>query len=228
MAGLVFGGWIALPRKEAPLSLGGDITRSMESTRARTAAGVERQRLTQPNGWWAMALLIATEATLFGSLIASYFYLRFQAPSWPPPGVPSPSVALPLVLTGILVATTVPMYAATRAAGGAARVRAAWWLVALAAAVQAGYLGVQIHLFISDLQDFSPAANAYGSIYFTLLAVHHAHVAIGLVLDSWILWKLGRGLTNYRLVGLRVIAFYWYFVALVGIAVVLTQLYPSL
>ena len=209
------------------MSLGGDISRSMDAAGARPAAGVERQRRTQPNGWWAMALLIATEATLFGSLIASYFYLRFQAPAWPPPGVPSPSVALPLVLTGILVATAVPMYAAARAAG-AANVRAAWWLVALATAVQAAYLGLQLHLFLSDLNDFSPSANAYGSIYFTLVGVHHAHVALGLALDAWILWKLGRGLTNYRLVGLRVIAFYWYFVALVGIAVVLTQLYPSL
>ena len=209
------------------MSFGGDISRSMDATRRRAAAGVERQRLTQPNGWWAMALLIATEATLFGSLIASYFYLRFQAPTWPPPGIPSPSVTLPLALTGMLVATAIPMYAATRAAG-AARVRTAWLLVALAAAVQATYLGLQIHLFLSDLGDFSPATNAYGSIYFTLLAVHHAHVAIGIALDAWILWKLARGLTNYRLVGLRVIAFYWYFVGLVGIAVVLTQLYPSL
>jgi heme/copper-type cytochrome/quinol oxidase subunit 3 len=174
-----------------------------------------------------MALLIATEATLFGSLIASYFYLRFQAPTWPPPSVPSPLVTLPLAFTGMLVASAVPMYGATRAAG-AARVRAAWWLVALATAVQATYLGLQLHLFLSDLSDFSPAANAYGSVYFTLLGVHHAHVALGLALDAWILWKLAGGLTNYRLVGLRVIAFYWYFVVLVGIAVVLTQLYPSL
>jgi heme/copper-type cytochrome/quinol oxidase subunit 3 len=199
----------------------------MEATRRRAAAGVAHQRLTQPNGWWAMALLIATEATLFGSLIATYFYLRFQAPTWPPPGVPSPSATLPLAFTGMLVATALPMYGATRAAGSA-RVRTAWWLVALATTVQATYLGLQLHLFLSDLGDFSPAANAYGSIYFTLLGVHHAHVALGLLLDAWILWKLGRGLTNYRLVGLRVIAFYWYFVGLVGIAVVLTQLYPSL
>jgi heme/copper-type cytochrome/quinol oxidase subunit 3 len=199
----------------------------MEASAARAAARVERQRHAQPNGWWGMVLLVATEATLFGSLIATYFYLRFQAPTWPPPGIPSPSVAFPLALTAGLVAATVPMYAATRAAAVGA-VRRAWWLIALAAAAQATYLGLQIHLFASDLGDFRPSANAYGSIYFTLLGVHHAHVAIGLALDAWILWKLARGLNNYRLVGLRVIALYWYFVALVGVAVVFTQLYPSL
>lgn len=199
----------------------------MEATGARAAARVERQRRAQPSGWWGMALLIATEATLFGSLIATYFYLRFQAPSWPPPGVPSPSVAFPLALTGLLLATGVPLYGATRAAAAGA-VRRAWLLVALATAAQATYLGLQIHLFASDFADFRPTTDAYGSIYFTLLGVHHAHVAIGLVLDAWILWKLAGGLTNYRLIALRVISLYWYFVALVGVAVVFTQLYPSL
>jgi cytochrome c oxidase subunit III len=204
-----------------------EVSRSMEATAAPSAARVERQRRAMPSGWWGMALLIATEATLFGSLIASYFYLRFQAAAWPPAGTPTPSVALPLVLTAILLASTVPVYAAVRAAADG-RVGRAAALVVLAAAVQGAYLGLQIHLFADDLASFSPAANAYGSIYFTLLGIHHAHVAVGLVLDAWIVGKLLRGLTNYRMIALRVIALYWYFVALVGVAVVFTQLYPSL
>src|SRR5438477_2744733 len=78
------------------------VTRSMEATAAEAAAGVARQRRTTPNGWWGMALLIATEFTLFGSLIASYFYLRFQNSTWPPGGIENPSVTLPLVFTAIL------------------------------------------------------------------------------------------------------------------------------
>jgi cytochrome c oxidase subunit 3/cytochrome c oxidase subunit I+III len=205
----------------------GDITRGMEATAARGAARVERQRRALPNGWWAMALLIATEATLFGSLIASYFYLRFQVSAWPPHGIPSPSVTLPLVLTGILLASTLPLYAAVQSAA-AGRVARAWLLVVLAMAIQGAYLGLQIHLFADDLASFSPTANAYGSIYFTLLAIHHAHVAVGLLLEVWIVGKLLRGLTNYRVIALRIITMYWYFVALVGVAVVFTQLYPSL
>jgi cytochrome c oxidase subunit III len=204
-----------------------EISRSMEATTVPSAARVQRQRRALPNGWWGMAILIAAEATLFGSLIASYFYLRFQASAWPPPGTPSPSVTLPLVLTGVLLASTLPLYAAVQSAA-AGRVARAWLLVALALAVQGAYLGVQIHLFADDLASFSPAANAYGSIYFTLLAIHHAHVAVGLLLDLWIVGKLLRGLTNYRMVALRIVALYWYFVALVGVAVVFTQLYPSL
>jgi cytochrome c oxidase subunit III len=186
-----------------------------------------QQRRAQPSGWWGMALLIATEATLFSCLIATYFYLRFEAAEWPLGGIEKPSVVLPLVFTGMLVATSLPMFLSVRAAKrGEARL--AWWLLLAAAAAQATYLGLQIHLFVGDLSSFSPRQNAYGSIYFVLLGFHHAHVAAGLALDTWLLWKLARGITAYRLTALRVTALYWYFVSAAAIAVVLTQLYPSL
>ena len=203
------------------------VTRSMEATGSGAAARVARQRRTVPSGWWGMALLIATEFTLFGSLIASYFYLRFQNSAWPPAGIEDPSVTLPLVLTGVLLVICIPLGSAVRSAR-AGRRGLAWALVAVAFAVQAAYLGLQIWLFADDLRAFSPTDTAYGSIYFALLGVHHAHVAVGLALDLWLLGVLAFGLTNYRLIAIRVIALYWYFVAAVAILVVFTQLYPSL
>ncbi|HEY2601047.1 MAG TPA: cytochrome c oxidase subunit 3 [Thermoleophilaceae bacterium] len=179
------------------------------------------------SGWWGAALFIAAEATLFGTLIATYFYLRFETTRWPPPGVPKPELALPLILTAILVATTVPVLKAVQAAR-AGRVGLAWLLVFAALVVQAAYFGIQVHEFQSDLAKFTPSGSAYGSIYFTLVGAHHAHVAIGLLLDLWILGKLTRGLTSYRLTGLRVVALYWCFVSIAGVAIVLTQVSPSL
>jgi heme/copper-type cytochrome/quinol oxidase subunit 3 len=200
----------------------------MEVTRSTDAADrVVRERRTVPNGWWGMALVIATEFTLFASLIATYFYLRFQNGPWPPAGIDPPSVTLPLVLTGVLVLSCVPIFGAVRLAR-LGRSWAAWGLVALALAVQGAYLGLQIHLFAGDIGDFSPTQTAYGSIYFTLLGIHHAHVAVGLLLDAWLLSVLPFGLTNYRLIALRVIAVYWYFISFVAVLVVFTQLYPSL
>lgn len=203
------------------------VPRSMEASGPAEVKAVDRERRAQASGWWGAALLIATEATLFACLIATYFYLRFKTSEWPLGGIEKPSVTLPLVFTGMLVATCVPMFLSVKAAKGGA-VRTAWWLLLLAAAVQATYLGLQIHLMIGDLHSFSPQANAYGSIYYTLITVHHAHVAVGLAIDAWLLWKLSRGITNYRMIALRVAAFYWYFVSAAAIAVVLTQLYPSL
>jgi cytochrome c oxidase subunit 3 len=85
-----------------------------------------------------------------------------------------------------------------------------------------------MHEFFGDLDKFSPSDSSYGSIYFTMIGTHHAHVAVGILLNLWLLAKLLGGLTNYRLVALRVIALYWYFVIAAGVCVVLTQIYPSL
>ena len=191
------------------------------------ALRVEHAREAKPSGWWGMALFVGTEATLFGTLIGSYFYLRFNYVHWPPPGAPEPKVALPLILTAVLVATSVPIYAAVNATRNAHRLRA-WWLIALALLVQTGYFAMQVHLFADDLQKVDAQASSYGSIYVTLVGAGHAHVFVGLLLDLWLLARLATGLTRYRLVGLRVIAFYWYFVSVVSVAVVLTQISPAL
>jgi heme/copper-type cytochrome/quinol oxidase subunit 3 len=57
---------------------------------------------------------------------------------------------------------------------------------------------------------------------------HHIHVLIGILLNLWIMFRLTGGLTAYRLTGVRAIALYWYFVNVAAVAVVLTQLSPSL
>jgi heme/copper-type cytochrome/quinol oxidase subunit 3 len=175
-----------------------------------------------------MALFLCAEATLFGTLISSYFYLDFDAHQWPPPGVKPPSVVLPFVATGVLVATSIPLWLAARSAI-AGRRRPAIALIALAVVIQLCYLALQILLFRHDLNDFSPQGSAYGSIYFTLLAAHHAHVLFGILLDLTVLWFVAfRGLTNYWLIGVRGLALYWHVVNVIGVLVVFTQLSPSL
>jgi heme/copper-type cytochrome/quinol oxidase subunit 3 len=204
-----------------------EVTRSGEATSGVAAAYVARRRRALPSGVWGIALLVATEAALFGTVLASYFYLRFEVTHWPPAGIDPPAVALPLARTGALLLTTAPVLLAAGAARRGAARPAARWLV-LALLVQAGYLAVQVLLFKHDLGEFSPRATAYGSIYFTLLGLHHLHVAVGMLLELGLLAKLLGGLTNYRVVGARVVAIYWCFVNCMAVLVVLTQLSPSL
>jgi heme/copper-type cytochrome/quinol oxidase subunit 3 len=192
-----------------------------------TVREVERRRKALPNGAWGMLLLIATEATLFGTLFATYFYLRSNTIDWPPQGVPHPKVALPLVLNGILVLTAVPMFLAARGVRSG-RLSSARWLILLALLVQGAFFGIQLHEIASDLDKFSPKDSAYGSIYFTMLGVHEAHVAVGVLLNAWLLGRLVGGLTTYRATATRAIAFYWYFVAAISICTVLIQVSPSL
>jgi heme/copper-type cytochrome/quinol oxidase subunit 3 len=204
------------------------VTRSSAAFSASAAGRVSRQRVAQPNGWWGMALFLCAEVTLFGTLIGSYFYLDFNSHRWPPAGVKAPSVVLPLVATGVLLCTSVPMWLAARSAREGKRGRAMRMIV-FALIVQLCYLALQILLFRHDLNDFSPTATAYGSIYFTLLATHHAHVAFGILLDLVVLAFLAvRGLTNYWLVGVRGLALYWHVVNAIAVVVVFTQLAPSL
>jgi cytochrome c oxidase subunit 3/cytochrome c oxidase subunit I+III len=181
----------------------------------------------QPRAFWGVALLVATEATLLTAIVGSYFYLRFKALHWPPQGIPEPKVLLPLVLTGILVSTSVPIQVAYLS-GRARRARLAFLFLLVATIVQAGYFAMQIHLYLSDLHDFKPQQAAYSSIYFVLVGADHAHVAIGLLIDLFLLAKLVTGLTRYRVIGLQAAAFYWHFVNLFSIVIVLTQVSPSL
>lgn len=191
------------------------------------SAPVAHARRAQPNGWWGTLLLVATEASLFGTLLGTYYYFRFSSPAWPPPGIEPPDPVLPLVLTGVLVLTQAPVLLAARSLrdGIASRARA---LLLAAVLVQAGYLAVQVVLFRSDLNTFSPQDTAYGSIYFTLLAVHHVHVVIGMVLEAGLALRLVHGVNTYREVTGRVVSLYWWFVNAMAILVVLTQVSPAL
>jgi cytochrome c oxidase subunit I+III len=172
-----------------------------------------RARERYPLGWWGVAMLIATEAALFGMLVGSYVYLRFKNNPWPPHGIPEPALVVPLVLLVVLLATSVPMWLATRSA-----TPRRWLLLALV--VQSGYFAMSVHDYADDLHRFTPQQHAYGSIYYTLLGADHGHVALGILLNLWLLWRLGRD-------AVRAVAFYWHAVNVITLVVTLTVLSPA-
>jgi heme/copper-type cytochrome/quinol oxidase subunit 3 len=176
-----------------------------------------------PVGWWGMAMLIASEGMLFAAFIASYYYLRFRSPAWPPPGIPQPAVWPPLALVLVLATTSLPMQLAAGAAR-AGRARQVQLLVLAALIVQAGYFAFEIHLYLDDLGKFTPHTHAYGSLYFLLLGADHGHVALGLLLDVWLLGKLVGGMTPYRRKATQAIALYWHAVNLLTLVVIGTIL----
>jgi cytochrome c oxidase subunit I+III len=164
------------------------------------------ERTRGSDGWWGMAIFLASEFALFGSAIGSYFYLRFTSPEWPQGGIAAPEPLLPIALTALLVLSCAPMRAAAR------RGARGWVVVALL--MQCVYLAAQIVSYIHDLGEFSPTDNAYGSIYFTLLGAHHAHVIVGVLLSLWLLVRIDAA---------RIVSLYWYVVAAIGVLVVATQ-----
>ena len=170
-------------------------------------------------GVWGMAMLVASEVTLFGTFIGTYYYLRFTDLQWPPPGTPEPRVVVPLVMAGVLATTSLPLQLAAIAVrrGRLWRARA---LIVVALVVQCGYLGYEVHDYVHQLHGSTPQDNAYSSIYYTLLGADHAHVAVGILLSLWLLAKLAGGLTPYRRNATQVVAFYWHAVNLLTLIVI--------
>jgi cytochrome c oxidase subunit III len=197
---------------------------SAVSTADRTGA---RGRESWSSGMWGMALFLATESALFGVLVASYFYLRFDTERWPPAGVDGPRVLVPVLLTALLVVTAGLAQLAAAAARRGLRVRTVS-LLAGALALQVVYLVVALALFRDDLGSLAPGDSAYASAYFTLLGLHHAHVALGILLVAFVLARCATGLTAYRVSGVQVVALYWIVVAALGVVVTLTVVSPSL
>jgi heme/copper-type cytochrome/quinol oxidase subunit 3 len=170
-----------------------------------------------------MVILIATEATLFTALIGTYFYLRFKTTAWPPDGIPEPKALVPLVLVGVLALTSIPMQLAWRAARDG-RLAATRLLLLSALVVQSGYFAYSVHDFRSQIDKVPIDRNAYTSIYYTLLGADHAHVFVGLLFSVWLLVKIARGLTTYRVNAAQAITWYWHFVNIATLVVIGTLL----
>jgi heme/copper-type cytochrome/quinol oxidase subunit 3 len=178
------------------------VPRTTEARNAHDVARAAAMRIGLPPGWWGMLMLIASEATLMGSFVATYWYLRLRAPHWPPAGIPEPKVVVPMVMTGVLLLSCWPTLLASRAA-------------------RAGRLAsARLFLLFAFVVQSPMNRDAYSSIYYLLLGADHAHVFVGLLFDIWLLLKLARGLTMYRLNAAVAIAWYWCFAGLMTLVVV--------
>jgi heme/copper-type cytochrome/quinol oxidase subunit 3 len=205
----------------------GDVPRTTDAEGAAAVSRAARTRLGPPAAWWGMIVLIASEGTLFAAFVATYFYLRVTSPGWPQGGLPEPKALVPLILLACLVATSVPMQLASLAAR-AGRVAATRLFILSALIVQIAYFGYELDDYRNQLHDFGLGRNAYSSIYYTLLGADHAHVALGILFDLWLLGKLASGLTTYRMNATQAITWYWHAVNAITVVVFATLLSPRL
>ena len=168
----------------------------------------------QSLAWWGMVLLIATEATLFGILILSYWYLRFRSgPVWPPQGIGAPELKLPLIMSAILWSSSIPVHLAERGIrkGRQGRLRIGLlmgFLLGLA------FLILQIAVeYPKQLKISPPSSGAYGTMFFSLTGLHGMHVAVGLLISLWVQVRAWRGaFSETRHVSVQNFAWYWHFV----------------
>jgi heme/copper-type cytochrome/quinol oxidase subunit 3 len=179
-------------------------------------------------GWWGMVWLIGTEATLFALLIASYFYLRFRnGPTWPPDGIATPDLVLPLIMTAILWSSSIPVHLADKGIreGNVGRLQAG---LAVGFLLGATFLVMTVAVeWPEKLDEFGPTTNAYGSLFFTITGFHAAHVLVGLLFSLWTQGRAWQGaFDESRHLTVQNFAMYWHFVDTVW-AFVLATIYLS-
>jgi heme/copper-type cytochrome/quinol oxidase subunit 3 len=172
-----------------------------------------------------MALLVAIELTAMASILVSYFYVRFHATVWPPPGFPArPSVVLPTVATGIAVASAIAIRVARAKARriGAAALKV--WLVP-------PLLLVSAYIVIEALEmarrPYGWASHVYGSLVWTTSGYQLVH-AVVLWLAGGYVWALALfgHASRARADVVSALSIYWVFVAVSSVLVLFT-LYVS-
>lgn len=129
-------------------------------------------------GWWAIALLIMIESTVFAGLIASYFYLFSNATAWPPEGIEQPELLVPTIYSVILLASVIPAYVSDRALsrgdiGGMRLWRAIGGAMLVVFLVIKGWEYSHLDYLWDD--------NVYGSMIWIIAGFHSAHVLVVLI-----------------------------------------------
>ncbi|HEX3985112.1 MAG TPA: cytochrome c oxidase subunit 3 [Acidobacteriaceae bacterium] len=169
-------------------------------------------------GTWGMALMIATEATLFVCLFASYFYLGNNKDRWAIDQPPKMHYAF--IMLAVLLSSSVVLH------WGEQQVKKGKYLsgrIALGITILIGlvFLALSAFEYLDHWKELTPYSDSYGSIFYTIVSIHAAHVIVGLVILIYtlILPRYSPALRSpYR--PYHVASMYWHFVDIVWIFVV--------
>jgi len=170
-----------------------------------------------------MVWLIATEATLFALLLASYFYTRFRSEHWPPEHHHPPKLMLPLIMTAILWSSSIPVHIAEKGIEKGNQRKLKWGL-ALGWLLGAIFFVITVAVeWPETLHEFSPRTDAYGSFFFTVTGFHVSHVLVGLSVSAFTQVRAWQGaFDEHKHVSVQNFAMYWHFVDIVWLFVLLS------
>lgn len=167
--------------------------------------------------WWGMAVLIATEAMIFATLLSSYIFVRAASKEWPLDHIEPPELKLIWFFTAVLLGSSGPMFFAEHGIkkGNQARLRLGLALVFLMGVTFLGFLAYEYHELEFGIRD-----NAYGTLFYTITGLHGAHVVGGLLMIGMLQIKAWMGkFSAERHETVAVIGMYWHFVDVVWIFV---------
>lgn len=166
--------------------------------------------------WWGMLVFLAIEGTVLAMLVVTHLYLWLLAPVWPPSGTGPPALPRATIHAVLLTASMALGYLTDRASQREEQRRT---LALLAGMILVGFasLGLRALEFVDVNCRWD--SHAYGSIVWTILAMHGLHVLVE-TLENVLLavvFCCGR-LERKHYVDVHVNMVYWYFVAGAGVA----------
>ncbi|HEX2693686.1 MAG TPA: hypothetical protein VHL12_06540 [Gemmatimonadaceae bacterium] len=161
--------------------------------------------------WWGNLLMIFIEGAAFALMAASYYYIRRNFDTWPPPRTLLPDLGVSSVNLVLLIVSVLPMwYAARLAFLHEAPERVAKWLMVI---VAVGIVSIILRVFELRGLHTRYDSNAYGSITWMLLVTHLAHL-IAASIETFLigLVMLTGPVEKKHYTDATVMAVYWYFV----------------
>lgn len=169
-------------------------------------------------GTWGMALLITTEACLFIVMFFSYYWLDKTSAPWRTEIPPKLHYAIPMLF--VLLSSSVVLH------WGEQQVKQRRFVagrIALTATIilGLGFLVLSYFDYAEHLETLTPRTDSYGSIFYTIISLHVAHVILGLLMMTWLLflprWEPAL-YTPHR--PYHNVSMYWHFVDTVWVFIV--------
>ena len=167
--------------------------------------------------WWGHRLVLVIEGAGFAVLAGTYFYIWRNFDSWPPTGTKVPDLGISTLNVAVLVTSILPMWHAARLAPRHDKppVLGSWLLGCALLGIAATVLRVMEFKGVHTRWN----SDAYGTIVWSILVVHFAHI-LAATLETLVLGVLMvRGpVEEKHYVDIEANAKYWYFVALSWVA----------
>jgi heme/copper-type cytochrome/quinol oxidase subunit 3 len=168
--------------------------------------------------WWGVLGLIAIEGAALAIVGVAYLYLRQNFVAWPPEGTPLPALGAATAELAVLLASVVPMAAVDWLARRSQRrlVTIGLGVMVVLGLVSLGLRALQFAGALGCRWD----SHAYGSIVWTLLGMHAAHVLTSTFENALLMAVLIIGPVERKdFVDAHVNAFYWYFIAAIWVPI---------
>jgi len=170
---------------------------------------------------WGMSLTVLTMGIALMTAVFAYFYLRLDALTWPPVGIPLPNALIGVSFAVVSLLTIIPAWVASRRGFEEGNMRAI--VTGVVGALALGAVSVALLAYDILSIPFTYQTHAYGSLYYLLIGLQGGTLLGGIAMNCIELYRMWRYDTAAdQRHSVRVIAVYWYYAAGSSLLVAIT------